>query len=155
MAQTLPISTDIVVRAADGEVVALVEVKNQENLTPEIAAAIRRNLIVHGFANSYSRFFLIVSQDIGYLWDQVALSTQDAPLPTVEFVMAPVIEFYLPSLVGGRRLEGSSVELAVSQWLWELARGIGNLPKEPDLALAKTHFLRLIQGGQVEMVSHD
>lgn len=147
--QTLPITTDIVVQAADGGVLAFVEVKNREGLSPDIAAALRRNLVVHGRVHRWARFFLIVSQDIGYLWDQASLPPSDAPLPTVDFPMRPVVERYLPSLVGSGRLSGSQLELAVAQWLWDLANEVEDRPAEPETALAKTDFPRLIKGGRV------
>jgi hypothetical protein len=147
--QMLSIGTDIVVQAADGGVLALVEVKNRENLTPDIASALRRNLIAYGHVKVWARFFLVVSQDTGHLWDQESLPPGDVPPPTVEFPMRPVVERYLPSLVNNGRLSGSTVELAVTQWLWDLANEDENRPREPEAVLAKTDFLRLIKGGRV------
>lgn len=147
--QTLAIGVDIVVQAADGSVLALVEVRNRENLTPDVASVLRRNLIAHGFANVWARYFVIVSQDAGYLWDQESLPAGEVPRPTVEFPMRSVIERYLPSLATNGRLSGSAVELAVTQWLWDLARGVEDRPREPEIALGKTDFLRLIRGGRV------
>jgi hypothetical protein len=151
--QTLAIRADMVVQAADGRVLALVEVRNRENLTPDVASVIRRNLIEHGLQYGWARFFLIVSQDAGYLWDQESFFPGDVPLPTDEFTMRSVVEFYLPSLVNRGRLDGSDVELAVIQWLWDLANGVVNRPREPEATLAKTDFLRLIKGGRVETES--
>ena len=149
--QTIPIRTDIVVQAADGGVLALVEVRNRENFTPDIASVLRRNLIAHGFANVWARYFLIVSQDAGYLWDQQSLPSGDVPPPTVEFPMRSVVERYLPSLVNDGRLSGSDLELAVAQWLWDLAHGVKDRPREPEAALGETDFVRLIKGGRVGM----
>jgi hypothetical protein len=117
MVQTLPIATDLAVQAANGDVLALVEVSNPEHLSPDIAVTLRRNLIAHGFVDAGTPFFLIVSQDIGYLWDQGALPRGDIAPPTIEFPMASVVGRYLPSFVGGGRLAGSDLELAVLQWL--------------------------------------
>src|SRR5215211_3684499 len=130
--QTILIGADIIVQDADGGVLALVEVKNRENLTPDIAAALRRNLIAHGSVNWWARFFLIVSQDSGYLWDQESLPRLDVSPPTVVFPMRSVVERYLPSFVNGRRLSGSTLELAVSQWLWDLANEVEDRPREPE-----------------------
>lgn len=146
---TYPIRTDIVVQAADGGVLALVEVKNRENLTAEIASVLRRNLVAHGLVGWWSPFFLLMSQDVGFLWDQRSGPTGDTSPPTVNFSMVPVIQRYLPSFDISERLGGSQVELAVAQWLSDLARGIEDRPKEPEGALAKTDFLELIKGGRV------
>jgi hypothetical protein len=150
MVQTLPIGTDFVIQSADRNAVAFVEVKNPIDFSPEVAAAYRQTLIGILRPNWWPRFFMLVSQDVGYLWDEETLPHEgDAPLPTIQFPMFPVIQFYLPSLADGRRLSGSSVELAVSQWLWELVRGVEDRPKEPEAALARTDFLQLIRGGRV------
>jgi hypothetical protein len=149
MVSTFPVRTDLVVQAADGDIVALVEVKNVEGLSAEIAATIRRNLIAHGRVNWWSPFFLVVSQETGFLWDQRSLPPDLRPLPTAEFPMAPVVERYLPSFVGGPRLSGSQLELAVQQWLWDLAGGVQDRPREPDVALAETGFLEMVRGGRV------
>jgi hypothetical protein len=151
MVQTLPIRTDLVVQAANGDVLALVEVKNREHLTPEIATAYRENLLGHGPGNWWSRFFMLVSQDVGYLWDHGTVPQATEIPPPVAFPMAPVVEFYLPSLVGRGRLWGPELELVVSQWLWDLAFDVENRPKEPEAALARTDFPRLIKGSRVGM----
>ncbi|HET8523773.1 MAG TPA: hypothetical protein VFL82_11080 [Thermomicrobiales bacterium] len=147
--QTVRIRADIVVQDADGHDLALVEIRNRQGLTPDIAATLRRNLIVHGLVNLRSRFFLIVSQEIGYLWDQGDLAEDDAHLPTVEFPMTSVVGHYLPSLAGGARLSKSQLELAVTQWLWDLASGSEDRPLEPEPDLAPTGFLQLIRGGRI------
>ena len=147
--QTIHTDADIVVQGADGNVLALVEVKNRQGLAPDIAASLRRNLIIHSGVNLRSRFFLIVSQDFGYLWDQDSPSLTEEPLPAVGFPMNSVVEHYLPSFVGGTRLSSSQLELAVAQWLWDLAHEAEDRPREPDIGLAKTDFLRLIKGGRV------
>jgi hypothetical protein len=151
MVQTLPIRTDLVVQAANGDVLALVEVKNRENLTPDIAVAYRENLIGHGPGNWWSRFFMLVSQDVGYLWDHGTVPQATDTPPPIAFPMDPVVRFYLRSLVDGRRLGGPELELVVSQWLWDLAYQVENRPKEPEAALAGTDFPRLIKGGRVGM----
>jgi hypothetical protein len=149
MVQTIPIRTDLVVQAANGDVLALVEVKNREHLTPEIAEAYRENVLGHGPGNWWSRFFMLVSQDVGYLWDHGAHPGATETRPATVFPMEPVVRFYLPSLVDRGRLSGAELELAVSQWLWALAYGAEHRPKEPEMALAATDFPRLIRGGRV------
>src|SRR5687768_1644703 len=141
---------DLAVQAVDGNVIAMVEVKNPATLSAEDAAAIRRSLVSHSRPDWWSPFFMIVSQDTGFLWDQRSLPPDSAPLPTAEFPMAPVVARYLPSFVGGPRLSGSQLELAVQEWLADLAGSFDDRPHEPDVALAETGFLEMIRGGIVK-----
>lgn len=145
------IMADIVVQAADGDLVAFVEVKNRQHLTAGIATMLRQNVLAHGGMSWRVPFFLILSQDAGFLWDQRVQPLDPSSLPGVQFSMVPVIQYYLPSFANGERLGGSQVELAVAQWLSDLARGIESRPIEPEAALATTGFLELIKGGRVDM----
>jgi hypothetical protein len=63
--------------------------------------------------------------------------------------MRPVVERYLPSFAGGDRLRSSQLQLAVEQWLFEVANNVEDRPREPEQALAKTGFLESIRGGRV------
>jgi hypothetical protein len=148
--QTLPLSrADIVVQSASGDLLAIVEIKNSVNLSPEYASIIRKNLIDDSRFNRAARYFLVLSQDIGYLWDQDENPTAEASLPAVTFPMRQVVEQYLPTLIGEGRLNHLEVELAVLQWLWDLTRDDTRRPHEPDIALSKTAFLDLIRGGRI------
>lgn len=149
MVSTFSNRTDLVVQAADGNVIAMVEVKNMEGLTAEIAATIRRNLVARSRPDWWSPFFMVVSQEAGFLWDQRSLPPDSVPLPTAEFPMAPVVARYLPSFVGGPRLSGSQLELAVGPWLSDLAWNVDDRPDEPEAALAGTGFVEMIRGGRV------
>jgi len=148
--QTVRIRADILVQDADGNELALVEVKNRQGLSPDIAATLRRNLITHGLANQSSRFFFLMSQDMGYLWDQNSLPGVDIPSPAFEFPMVQVVEHYLPSLSGTIRLSESQLELAVTQWLRDLANEVEDRPREPEAVLSKTDFPRLVRGGRLD-----
>jgi len=137
------------VQAADGNIVALIEVKNLNSLSADTAATIRRNLVVHGRTNWWPSFFMVVSQDRGYLWDQRSLPPEPTQPPTTEFPMSPVVAHYLPSFAGGARLRGSQLELAVEQWLWDLANDVEQRPHVSERALATTGFLEMVRGGRV------
>ena len=149
MVSTYPIRADLVVQAPDGNIVAMVEVKNLEGLSAEVAAGIRWNLITHGPVGWWSPYFMVVSQETGYLWDQRSGRPDPGDLPTADFPMVHVVESYLPSFVGGGRLSGSQLELAVQEWLADLAGNAEDRPSEPDAALARTGFLEMVRGGRV------
>src|SRR4051812_26597017 len=131
--QTLPLSgTDIVVQSADGDLLAVVEIRNPIELSPEYAATIRRDLIEHRRVNRAARFFLVLSQDIGYLWDQNEFPEVRETPPTVTFSMTPVIRHYRPERDLSDRLTSSSLERIVKNWFWDLAVRPQNRPTEID-----------------------
>jgi len=146
---TFQMKSDLVVQSADGNIVALIEIKNMSGLSAETASSIRRNLLMHGRTDWSPPFVMIVSQDRGYLWDQRSTTHPPIQSPTSEFSMKPVVERYLPSFAGGERLRGSQLALAVEQWLFDLASNVEGRPREPASALAKTGFLESIRGGRV------
>jgi hypothetical protein len=83
-----PYRADVVVRAPDNRVIAVVEVKNREHLTQDVAIAIHRGLVADGRLNPHVPYFLIVSQDMGYLWDAQS-SPRPFAEPDVVFPMEP------------------------------------------------------------------
>jgi hypothetical protein len=103
-------------------------------------------------ASTSSPLFLLGSQDVGYLWNQRSLPPtdgQDASLPTARFPMDPVIEHCFPAFLVSCRLYGSHVESAVMRWLADVADGFETRPMQPEDALERTGFPRLIRGGRV------
>jgi hypothetical protein len=145
-----PFVADIFVRGEGGWPVALVEVKNRPGMTPEVAAAIRRNLVVHGMVSQQVPYFLVVSQDTGLLWVQRRSTLPDNP-PTVEFPMGPVISHYARWLAPDERLSGSALEFLLANWLSDLATGIGPVLAEATDPLTESGFLEGIIGSTVIM----
>lgn len=140
-------STDVLVLTPEGSPVALVEAKNREGLSREIAAELRRNLMVHGLLQRVP-YFLLVTQDRGFLWEQHPGSELPAS-PAAEFSMESVVRRYLPQVRSVERLRGAQLAFIVAQWLNELASGQLDLSGEPERLLAPTGFLAEIQGGAV------
>jgi hypothetical protein len=130
---------DIVARNAEGNTIAVVEVKNRENLSKDVAIDLRRNLIMHGLV-PVAPYFLLLSQDSGFLWKDMGLAALDAP-PTQEFSMRPVLQRYLPQMESENRLGESILELLVLQWLNEIAIDGRESPEEPERLLATSGFL--------------
>lgn len=141
---------DLIVRDDAGDPVFVVEVKNRKGLSAEIATQLRRNLVVHGLLRS-ARFFLLVSQDQGFLWAENARDLPDAP-PRIEFPMSGVVRRYLPERSSDERLRGMELELVILQWLTDLTRAEGvdvDANAEPERSLAQVGLLDVLQGGTV------
>ncbi|WP_309895305.1 hypothetical protein [Archangium sp.] len=137
---------DILLRTPDGEPIAVIEAKGAMRLTPEIAVDIRRRLLTHGLP-AHIPYFLLLSQERGYLWQDSSQLRSDTP-PTAEFAMSEVVTRYLPA-ASGARLHGVQLELLLMQWLTELVAGVPRSPGEPEGTLSKTGFLEAIRDAQV------
>ncbi|HEY7023222.1 MAG TPA: hypothetical protein VH349_19035 [Ktedonobacterales bacterium] len=140
------ILTDILIKDHNDEPIVAVEVKNRQNLTPEIATTLRRNLIFHGFVPR-TPYFLLLSQDVGYLWKDAALADPLAP-PDYQFPLDNVLSRYLKS-ESPRRLYGSELELVVAQWLIGLTLEQGDPTEEPEITLRSAGLDQAIRGGSV------
>jgi hypothetical protein len=130
---------DIVIRNSDGNAVAAVEVKNSANLSRDVAIDLRRTLLENGYV-PVAPYFLILSQDSGFLWKDVGSAALDAP-PTHEFSMRPVMQRYLSRIDTKERLSGSVLELLVLHWLNEIALNGHRPTDEPERLLAASGFL--------------
>ncbi len=138
---------DILVRNTRGESILVAEIKNRQNLSPSVATALRRNLAVHNLLPP-AAYFLLASQDFGYLWRAADLSLPDAP-PTAQFSMSDVIARYLPSLGPHERLRETELELLLLQWLQDLAASTNKAPLDPEATLATTGLLEALRGTTV------
>ncbi len=138
--------TDILIKNHNDETVVAVEVKNRLNLTPEIATTLRRNLIVHGYVPQ-TLYFLLLSQDVGYLWKNAMLDDPQAP-PDYQFSLDNVLSRYLKS-ESPRRLYESELELVVAQWLIGLTLEQGDPIEEPEITLRSAGLDQAIRGGSV------
>jgi hypothetical protein len=147
---SVSIEADVLVQGQDGFPIAVVEVKNREGLTAEIAKGIRRNLVAHGFLLQQVPYFLVVSQDAGFLWTQRTPFGQSDP-PTVEFPMHPVISYYGRWLALGERLSGSALEIVVANWLADESIGRGPVLAETTEPLSEIGLLDAIRGATVRI----
>ena len=133
--------TDIVISGPRG-IVAAVEVKNRQDLTPDVAMVLRRNMLAHGVVPA-AQYFLLASQDRAYLWSAADVDS-NAP-PAHEIPMAQVVKRYLPKDLAGQRLRSSELEFVVSQWLSDLASG-RYVPDAPDSPLVTSGFIHALRG---------
>lgn len=143
---------DLVLRSpASGDIV-LVELKNRRELTPEVAAALRRNMIAHG---AYQRvpYFMIVSQDIGYVWAPDDDPSTEATTGT-RFNMGEVIPHYYSAFDPDVRLREAELILIVEQWLDDLIhRNLSDVP-DPGNTLRRSGLLAALrsESGLIEVL---
>ena len=140
------IRPDLVITNPNGDLIASIEIKNMTNLSSQEATEIRRDLLEYGLPNQ-APYFLLLSQDIGFLWKKTGSDTSDMP-PTYEFPMNNIIERYLKRKTA-RRLYGSELELLVLQWLLNLSDKPQQEFEEPEKTLANSGFSKDIQGASV------
>ena len=139
---------DIIVTDEGGWPVAIVEVKNHPRLTAEIATSLRRSLLVHGMASPRVPYFLVVSQDTGFLWTQERQRDPDEP-PTAAFPMEQVVSHYARWLAPGERLIGGTLDYVVADWLSDLSAGFGAQIPEATEPLKGSGFLESLNGATV------
>lgn len=137
-------TVDLLVVGATGHPILAVEVKNSENLSLDDGIVLRRNLITHGLLDHVS-YFLLVSQETGFLWNQKESAGVDAH-PIGEVAMEPVVQRYFPGLEPTARLRGPELELIVLQWLTDLADERVAVTAEPERSLAAAGLLAAIRG---------
>lgn len=137
---------DLVIQNANGSPIAVVEVKNQLDFSRDVATEMHRNMMERGLPGSIP-YFLLLSQDKGYLWKNPDDGIQDVP-PTYEFPMDKVISRY-----GGkdaeRRLYREVLEFLVLQWLTRLTGSESKSNEEPEQTLALSGFSDSIKGATV------
>lgn len=142
---TRSVPADIVIRAPDQRIVALVEVKGIRTLSDSLATHLRGNLVSYSLEYSLAPFFLLVTQEVGYLWDQ-----REGVLPfspaTLKFSMRPIVHHYLKWLSPGEQAGSSELGLAVAEWLNDLAHPDPLRPMSRELVLQDPGFLDAIQG---------
>jgi hypothetical protein len=146
MQSVLP--TDIVIHRPNGPFVAAVEVKNREGLTKDLAATLRRNLLAHGIISADVPFFLLVSQDQGFLWRNVGRPGLELVPPDAEFPMLDVIRRYAPDALG-ERLRESELESIIFSWLGDLSQSDRPSHSEPEATLDRLGFPDAVRGAFV------
>jgi hypothetical protein len=109
-------TADILVHSPDHRLQLVVEVKNIADASPQWAASLRRNLLVHGAVPDAPYFLLALPKRL-FLWK-----------PTAEPDVAPdyvagtteLLRDYLGSWFQEQQLSEESLELAVRAWLRDL-----------------------------------
>lgn len=148
LAPTSPIRADIVVRAPDQRIVTLVEVKGGRDLSDQVAAGVRGNLLRFSRGSYLVPFFLVVSQEHGFLWDQRAGVLPYAPA-SEKFSMVPVIAHYLPWVQPEERLSANELQAAFALWLRDVSDHAPHHPAPAQDLIADIDFLEAIQGATI------
>jgi hypothetical protein len=107
---------------------------------------LRHNLIEYGIPARVP-YFLLLSQDIGFLWKDGSQATGDSP-PDYEFPMDKVVTRYLKE-TSERRLYESILSLIVFQWLNDLVNDPENADEEPEKTLALAGFNQALKNATV------
>jgi hypothetical protein len=112
------VQADLLIQDKQGRVIAVVELKNRLQFSPQLAAELRRNMIVHGLGE-LKPYFLILSQDKGYLWKP---NDSVNAMPSYSFSTSSIFPSNISELIGSRRLPERELEFFVLQWLTELTK---------------------------------
>lgn len=145
----MPQCADLLVRRRDGAPIMQVEVKNRERLSENDATELRKTILQH-CAHIYTPYFLLASQDTGYLWTNSEAQQLDAP-PRYEFELNRIISRYLPTLKDKERLRHPELQLLLFQWLIDLASRPISSSEEPEKTLDESGLLDAVKGASVRM----
>ncbi len=137
---------DLLIEDDEGKPIAIVEVQSRQNLDRESAVEIRRNMLTRGLPSDIP-YFLLLSQDVGYLWKETNPMEAAAP-PSYEFPMDKVITRYLNSN-SDQRLYKSVLELVILQWLTNLSSKQMPSKDEPESTLSLAGFNDSIKDAMV------
>lgn len=137
---------DILIQSPDGDTIAVVEIKNLRNLTPDEATQIRGSLADYGVLVQVP-FFMLLSQDVGFLWKDSKYENFDAP-PMYIFPMQNVIARY-SDRKPGERLYEEEFEILALRWLNHLTIKAQNSGEEPEKTLVLSGFVEAIKDADV------
>jgi hypothetical protein len=142
-----PYHADIVVRAQNGRVRALVEIKNPQEFTSEDATAFRRDLLADNRLDLAVPFFLMVSQEMGFLWQN---DPDPFAEPIIQFPLAKVVAHYWPGFDPAERLPEPALQHVITSWLDDLALRSPDRPRDADRYFDGTNFLVAITVATVD-----
>ena len=112
---------DLIVYSPDGVPQLAVEAKRKSHPSPEWAAKMRRNILVHSSIPA-TRYFLLAVPSRMYFWKDA--SPQQEIAPDFEIETASVLRGYFdPTRIPPDTMSEQSLELAVAAWLADLTAG--------------------------------
>ncbi len=128
---------DLVIKNVEGKPIAVIEVQGRQDLTLDVAMEIRRNMLDSGLP-AHIPYFLLLSQDHGFLWQDSQTGTSDVP-PAYDFPMDKIISRY-SNRNPEQRLFATELELLVLHWLTNLSSKPQKVMEEPEKTLAFSGF---------------
>lgn len=137
---------DILIQSPDGDTIAVVEVKNLRDLTPDEAVQMRQSLADYGVPVQ-APFFMLLSQDVGFLWKDSTSENLDAP-PVYTFPMQNVVARY-SNRKPGERLYEEEFEILSLRWLNHLTIKKYSKGEEPEKTLELSGFIDAIKDADV------
>jgi hypothetical protein len=135
----------LLIESPDESPIAVVEVKGRRGMTCDVAMEIRSNMLERGLP-LHIPYFLLLSQDRGFLWKDHQSGNFDTP-PDYEFPMDKVIARYSEG-EPEQRLYTSVLELLVLEWLTDLSLKPQEV-EEPEKTLALAGFNASINDAMV------
>lgn len=127
----------------------VIEVQNPKQFDRDYAIDFRRNVLPALAIAERVPYFLLVSQDRGYLWKANDKAGLESP-PSLEFDMKPVVKHFLTRFMRGgtKRLPPDVLAYYVALWIDE---NINPRPgaKKPTVPAAIAKVLLEVQGGTV------
>jgi|SRR5579859_2273431 len=143
---------DILVKSNIGRPLALVEMKNLPRLSEDNAVDLLKALVQ--YTSDAIPYVMVVSQSAGFIWQ---LKGNDALGRKVDYGqpqlldMTPVFREYLTEAELSRHIRGAELNLVLSHWLGDLARGrSGVLPGTRENG-PLSQFVSDIRGAQVNL----
>lgn len=140
-------TADIVITDRHGRLLALVDVKNMPGLSIAEALGLRDDLLEQ--IGEPAKYVLVVSQRNGFIWRR---EDQKTPFGDPESLdMRLVLREYLTEAELSRHIRGAGLELVLSHWLGDLARGRATSLLSPADRGPFSEFVSDIRGAQVNL----
>jgi hypothetical protein len=143
-------TADIAVFSKDKRPVLTVEVKDTSAYTtPESAAGVRRNLIMHGLLPKAS-FFMLATPVQLHLWP---VSAGPEARPAFTAAARSVLDHYASHRPdGSTRRGGGALEIVIFSWLSNIVSGIRSpsADSDADRMLLESGVYKQIQGGTAD-----
>ncbi len=125
--------------------IAVVEVTSLSDMILDDALEIRESTLGRGLP-AHVPYFLLVSQDIGFLWkNNPSLNVNSSP--DYEFPMHNVMVRFSRKLPE-QRLYAEELGYVVLRWLMNLSSRSQDMGQEPEKTLARAGFVDAIKGAK-------
>ncbi len=145
MALSRSFTPDLVIKNLDSDPIAVIEVEGGTYMSSDFATEIRRNMLRSGLP-THIPYFLVLSQDLGYLWKDSEQNGPGTP-PTCEFPMDGIIRRY-SNREPNQRLFETELEYVMLKWLTSLSIK-PQVTEEPEKTLATSGFIDAIKEAMV------